>query len=76
MRTIQINEAATTFNALLAAVEAGESFALARRGRIVARLLPGAQASGDKPAAERKAYSAMALEARFAVETGLISPLD
>lgn len=80
MRTIQINEAATTFNALLAAVEAGEAFALARHGRVVARLLPGDEGCGDRRAASqataRIAYASLALDARFSVETGLISPLD
>jgi prevent-host-death family protein len=40
VRTIQIVEAKAHFSALLAAVEAGETVAITRHGKVVARLVP------------------------------------
>lgn len=40
MRAIQVVEAKAKFSALLAEVEAGETIAITRHGRIVARLVP------------------------------------
>jgi prevent-host-death family protein len=40
MRSVQVVEAKAKFSALLAAVEAGETIAIMRRGRVVARLVP------------------------------------
>jgi len=40
MRNIQVIEAKAKFSALLAEVEAGETIAITRHGRIVARLVP------------------------------------
>lgn len=43
MRQVQIAEAKAELSGLLAAVEAGETVAIMRRGRVVARLVPEAQ---------------------------------
>ena len=40
MRSVQVVEAKAKFSALLAAVEAGETVAIMRRGQIVAQLVP------------------------------------
>ena len=40
MRAIQVFEAKAKFSAILAEVEAGETIAITRHGRIVARLVP------------------------------------
>ena len=40
MRSVQITEAKAKFSGLLAAVEAGETVAIMRRGRVIARLVP------------------------------------
>ncbi|QFY88184.1 type II toxin-antitoxin system prevent-host-death family antitoxin [Magnetovirga frankeli] len=40
MRHVQIAEAKATLSALLARVEAGETVAITRHGRVVARLVP------------------------------------
>ena len=40
MRNIQVVEAKAKFSAILAEVEAGETVAITRHGRIVARLVP------------------------------------
>ncbi|AHE96966.1 prevent-host-death protein [Thioalkalivibrio paradoxus ARh 1] len=48
MRRVQVTEAKAKFSGLLAAVEAGETVAIMRRGRVVARLVPDA----STPAAE------------------------
>ena len=40
MRHVQVTEAKAAFSGLLAAVEAGESVAITRRGRVIARLVP------------------------------------
>lgn len=40
MRHVQVTEAKATFSGLLAAVEAGETVAITRRGRVIARLVP------------------------------------
>ncbi|WP_295430933.1 type II toxin-antitoxin system Phd/YefM family antitoxin [uncultured Thiodictyon sp.] len=40
MRSVQVVEAKAKFSALLAAVEAGETVAIMRRGRVVAQLVP------------------------------------
>ena len=40
MRSVQVVEAKAQFSALLAAVEAGETVAITRRGKVVARMLP------------------------------------
>jgi prevent-host-death family protein len=42
MRRVQVVEAKAHFSALLAAVESGESIAITRHGRVVARLVPDA----------------------------------
>ncbi|MFU8821745.1 MAG: type II toxin-antitoxin system Phd/YefM family antitoxin [Gammaproteobacteria bacterium] len=42
MRRVQVVEAKASFSALLAAVEAGETVAITRHGRVVARLVPDA----------------------------------
>lgn len=76
MRTIQINEAESSFHALLAAVEAGEELALTRHGRVVARMLPGGAYLADSRAAGFRGGSERAIETRYTIETGLISPLD
>ena len=40
VRSVQVVEAKAKFSALLAAVEAGETVAIMRRGRVVAQLVP------------------------------------
>ena len=40
MRRVQVTEAKARFSSLLAAVEAGETVAIMRRGRVIARLVP------------------------------------
>lgn len=45
MRRVQVVEAKAGFSALLAAVEAGETVAITRHGRVVARLVPDAPRS-------------------------------
>jgi prevent-host-death family protein len=40
MRSVQVVEAKAKFSALLAAVEAGETVAIMRRGRVIAQLVP------------------------------------
>ena len=40
MRRVQVTEAKARFSGLLAAVEAGETVAIMRRGRVIARLVP------------------------------------
>jgi antitoxin (DNA-binding transcriptional repressor) of toxin-antitoxin stability system len=40
MRSVQVIETRAKFSALLAAVEAGETVAIMRRGRVVAQLVP------------------------------------
>ena len=40
MRRVQVTEAKAAFSGLLAAVEAGETVAITRRGRVIARLVP------------------------------------
>lgn len=75
MRTIRINEAEAAFHTLLAAVEAGEELALTRHGRIVARMLPNLPQVAGAPR-RRREDRVSAFEGRFAIESGLISPLD
>ncbi len=76
MRIIRINEAEASFPALLSAVEAGEELALSRHGRIVARMLPGLQQTSGVSWRHRHEDSEMQSVSRFAIESGLISPLD
>jgi len=76
MRTIRINEAETSFSALLAAVETGEEVAITRHGRVVARLLPGTRRSATPPPRPRWGEARMALEDQPVIETGLLAPLD
>lgn len=40
MRRVQLYEAKAHFSALVSAVESGESIAITRHGRVVARILP------------------------------------
>ncbi|MCF7985259.1 MAG: type II toxin-antitoxin system prevent-host-death family antitoxin [Thiohalocapsa sp.] len=40
MKTVQVVEAKATLSALLDAVEGGETIAITRRGRVIARLVP------------------------------------
>lgn len=40
MRSVQVTEAKAKLSGLLAAVEAGETIAIMRRGRVIARLVP------------------------------------
>ena len=40
MRRVQVTEAKAKFSGLLAAVEAGETVVIMRRGRVIARLVP------------------------------------
>jgi prevent-host-death family protein len=40
MRHVPVTEAKATFSGLLAAVEAGETVAIMRHGRVIARLAP------------------------------------
>lgn len=75
MRTIRITEADASFQALLAAVEAGEELALTRYGRIVARMLPCMPQAAGTPQ-RRREDACGAFEGRYAIESGLISPLD
>ena len=42
MRCVQATEAKAKFSGLLAAVEAGETVTIMRRGRVIARLVPDA----------------------------------
>jgi prevent-host-death family protein len=51
MRRVQVVEAKAHFSALLAAVEAGETVAITRHGRVVARLVP------DAPRAAAEIFS-------------------
>ncbi|MBV5274626.1 MAG: type II toxin-antitoxin system prevent-host-death family antitoxin [Lamprocystis purpurea] len=53
MRSVQVVEAKAKFSALLAAVEAGETVAILRRGRVVARLVP------DSPCVAADAFRAL-----------------
>jgi prevent-host-death family protein len=53
MRHVQITEAKARLSGLLAAVEAGETVAIMRRGRIVARLVP------DLPTSAAEAFRPM-----------------
>lgn len=76
MRTVQINEAETSFSALLNAVEGGEEITITRYGRIVARMIPGVRRSDAIPLHSRWGDSRMALEAKAVMETGLLAPLD
>lgn len=75
MRTIRINEAEAAFHTLLAAVEAGEELALTRHGRIVARMLPCMPQAACDPR-RRREDARGGFEGRYAIESGLISPLD
>lgn len=75
MRTIRITEAEASFQALLSAVEAGEELALTRHGRIVARMLPCISQAAGIPR-RRREDPCGAFEGRYAIESGLISPLD
>jgi len=45
MRQVRVTEAKAAFSGLLAAVEAGETVAITRRGRVIARLVPDAPTS-------------------------------
>ncbi len=76
MRIIRVTEAEASFQTLLSAVEAGEELALTRHGRIVARMLPGIQQSSTAGRRPRRGDPDMPSESRFAIETGLVSPLD
>ncbi len=76
MKTVHINEAETSFSALLASVEAGEEVAITRYGRVVAHLLPGARRAAGVASHPRWGEARMALEASAGVETGLLAPLD
>lgn len=40
MRSVQVTEAKAKLSGLLSAVEAGETIAIMRRGRVIARLVP------------------------------------
>jgi len=70
MRTIKINEAETSFSALLASVEGGDEVAITRYGRVVARMIPGAR----RPL--RQGDMSARLETPSLMETGLLAPLD
>ena len=67
MRRVEVVEAEAGFSALLAAVEAGETVAITRGGRVVARLMPG----GSRSAAE--VFAPFWAEAD---EIDLVAPLD
>ena len=47
MRHVQVTEAKAAFSGLLAAVEAGETVAITRRGRVIARLMPAPTMAAD-----------------------------
>ncbi len=53
MRSVQVVEAKVQFSALLAAVEAGETVAITRRGKVVARMLP------DSPRMASEAFQSL-----------------
>ena len=67
MRRVEVVKAEAGFSALLAAVEAGETVAITRHGRVVARLVPG----GARSAAE--VFQPFWAEAD---EIDLVAPLD
>ena len=67
VRTVQIVEAKAKFSSLLAAVELGESIAITRHGRIVARIVP------DKPCMATVLFAPM-WEDRD--ELDLVAPVD
>lgn len=48
MRRVQVVEAKARFSALLAEVEAGETVAITRHGKVVARLVPDAPRMGSE----------------------------
>lgn len=75
MRIIHVNQAETSFHALLAAAEAGEEIALTRHGRVVARLLPGILQSVAAPR-PRWGETRIALDAPPGIATEPITPLD
>ena len=67
MRRVQVVEAKAGFSALLAAVEAGETVAITRHGRVVARLVP------DAPRSAAELFEPFWAEAD---EIDLVAPLD
>lgn len=67
MRSVQVVEAKARFSALLAEVEAGETVAITRHGRVVARLVP------DTP---RMAVDAFSVLWKNPQEIDLIAPAD
>jgi antitoxin (DNA-binding transcriptional repressor) of toxin-antitoxin stability system len=74
MRTVQIQDASSSFCSLIAAAEAGEEIALTRQGRIVARILPAARQAPQAKWGE----ASHALETTHAHAYGgeLLAPLD
>ncbi|MDD5389227.1 MAG: type II toxin-antitoxin system prevent-host-death family antitoxin [Gallionellaceae bacterium] len=76
MRTLKINEAESSFSALLAVVEAGDEVAITRYGRVVARVVPASPRATSTPPRPSWGDSRMALESQSAIETGLLAPLD
>ena len=67
MRRVEVVEAEAGFTALLAAVEAGETVAITRHGKVIARLVPG----GSRSAAD--VFAPFWAEAD---EIDLVAPLD
>lgn len=67
MRRVQVVEAKAGFSALLAAVEAGETVAITRHGRVVARLVP------DAPRSAAELFAPFWAEAD---EIDLVAPPD
>jgi prevent-host-death family protein len=69
MRSVQVVEAKSKFSALLAAVEAGETIAIMRRGRVIARLVP------DVPRSAADAFMPLWLEGDD-IDIDLAPPAD
>ncbi|MEY3201251.1 MAG: hypothetical protein RIR70_801 [Pseudomonadota bacterium] len=67
MRIVQVVEAKAKFSALLAAVEAGETIAITRHGRIIARLV------AEKPKSAAQAFAPLWAQAD---EIDLVAPED
>nr|WP_296749951.1 type II toxin-antitoxin system prevent-host-death family antitoxin [Thioalkalivibrio sp.] len=67
MRRVQVTEAKARFSGLLAAVEAGETVAIMRRGRVIARLVP------DTPISAAEAFRPLWQDQD---EIDLIAPAD
>ncbi len=72
MRTVQIQDASSSFRSLIAAAEAGEEIALVRQGRIVARILPAAA----RPQQPRWGEARRVLETAHGYDSELLAPLD